>query len=173
MAHIMLDLETFGTKPGSVIRSVGAVVFNPKGEGTGGEFYANVDLLSCVEAGLTIDPQTVKWWNEQTPEARKGLTYNPRQLKDAAERFNDWWKKNDGLEVWAQGSNFDPIVWAAACEAVGVEVPWRYSNARDTRTAYFVGGIDVASIPRPGVYHNALDDAKHQAYCVQLAFKAN
>lgn len=59
--HCMLDLETFGTKPGSVIRSIGAVMFDLDGR-TGPEFYRNIDEESCVKAGLTYDPSTVSWW---------------------------------------------------------------------------------------------------------------
>ena len=34
MSDVMLDLETWGTRPGCAIRSIGACVFNPNGEGT-------------------------------------------------------------------------------------------------------------------------------------------
>lgn len=42
MNNVMLDLETFGTQPGSVIRSIGAVVFDPFSDKLGKEFYVNM-----------------------------------------------------------------------------------------------------------------------------------
>jgi hypothetical protein len=65
--HVMLDLETWGTSPGSALRSVGAVTFSPYGEPgfTEAAFYANIDRHSCVLAGMTIDPAIVDWWSRQ------------------------------------------------------------------------------------------------------------
>ena len=48
--HAMLDLETWGTKPGSAIRSIGAALFTLDGN-IGGTFYCNVDEQSCLDIG--------------------------------------------------------------------------------------------------------------------------
>jgi hypothetical protein len=166
--EIMLDLETFGTKPGCALRSIGAVVFDFDGK-LGAEFYANIDKQSCLDAGLFVDPQTEAWWAQQSKEAQDSLLVDPVPLKDAATRFNKWWLENRGLRVWSQGGNFDEPLWTAACAAVGVTVPWKFFNSRDTRTAYDLFALDTRTVSRAGTYHNALDDAKHQARCVALA----
>jgi hypothetical protein len=171
MNHVMLDLETFGTKPGSVLRSIGAVTFNLEGQ-IGAEFYRNIDEASCIFRGLTKDPATVKWWSQQSPEAQAALLVDPRPLDDVVYAFHSWFRQHKGIKVWAQGSNFDPILWeAAAATGSGANtVPWKFYNTRDTRTAYEIGNFDPASIPRAGTYHNALDDCKHQVKCVAAAF---
>jgi hypothetical protein len=170
MNHIMLDLETFGTKPGSVIRSIGAVVFCLDGS-MGPEFYHNIDEGSCVAAGLTKDPATVKWWSQQSKEAQDSLLVDPRPLPWVVADFHGWFIANGGSQgrVWAQGANFDPALWEAAAVAVKNPVPWKFWNARDTRTVYDIANLNTASIPRAGTYHNALDDAKHQVRCVAKA----
>jgi hypothetical protein len=168
MKHIMLDLETFGTKPGSVIRSIGAVAFESDGT-MGSEFYANIDQKSCADAGLTVDVATAQWWSKQSKEARDALLVDPKSLNFVVADFHGWFIANAGIYVWAQGANFDPPLWEAAALAVGKHVPWFFWNVRDTRTAYTIGNLNPASILRTGTYHNALDDAKHQVRCVAAA----
>lgn len=169
----MFDLETFGTQPGSVIRSIGAVYFDPQGAEAPRHltFYANIDRKSCEDAGLTVDPETEAWWAKQSPEAQKALLQNCRPLAEVAREFHDWFNRHIGWQIWCQGANFDAVLWEAAVRAVGLSAPWKFYNVRDTRTVYEAFGFDTKSVQRIGTYHNALDDARHQAVCVQKAFR--
>jgi hypothetical protein len=169
MNHVMLDLETFGTKPGSVIRSIGAVMFDPFTGSTGSEFYRNVDKQSCIDAGLTVDASTERWWSQQSKEAQDSLLVDPKPLAEVVRDFNKWFIVNSGAQVWSQGSNFDGVLWEFACAAVKQRVPWKFYDTRDTRTVYDIFGLNSSSVSRAGTYHNALDDAKHQARCVAVA----
>jgi hypothetical protein len=178
MAHVMMDLETLGKKPGKIVLSIGAAVFNPDAEFVDGmnsntTFYRNINVMSSFLAGLTFDEETLKWWLKQPFPAQQALIPNPHPLQDVIQDFNAWFKVNDGVEIWAQGPSFDVTIWEAACAAVDLDVPWEFSNVRDCRTAYFFGNIDHHNPPigRVGIYHNALDDSIFQARLVQLAFK--
>lgn len=171
MTHIMLDLETFGTKPGSVIRSVGAAAFSPFGEDVTATFYANISEESAVAAGLTKDPRTVAWWAEQDAEAQAALLDNQRDIIETMAAFAVWFLEVGGEQVWAQGATFDPVLWEAAAAAVNIRVPWKFWNVRDTRTIYEVSSLITSDIPRNGTYHNALDDAVYQVACVQAAYR--
>lgn len=166
----MLDLETFGTTPGSVLRSVGAVVFDLSGQ-MGPEFYYNIDKQSCLDVGLTVDANTEAWWSQQSKEAQDALLVDPRPLPWVVADFHGWFLANKGVTVWAQGANFDPAMWEAAADAVGNKVPWKFWNVRDTRTVYDVANMNPTLVKRTGTYHNALDDAKHQVRCVAIAVK--
>jgi hypothetical protein len=168
--HVMLDLETFGTAPGSVIRSIGAVVFNPHDGRLGDEFYCNVDEKSCTDLGLTKDPDTVAWWEKNSKEARDSLLVDPLDVKIANERFCNFFKKAEGVYLWSQGANFDEPLYAWVLRATGHRQPWKFHNARDTRTAYHMAGFNPFTVKRAGTYHNALDDAKHQVVCVARAY---
>ena len=81
----MLDIEALGSKPGSVILSIGAVKF------AGGkilhEFYRRIDPQSCIDAGLKIDVDTVMWWMKQSKEARDALGTGTMPLTDALDGF--------------------------------------------------------------------------------------
>lgn len=171
MSNVQLDLETFGTKPGSVIRSIGACEFDPHGEGIGETFYANICDKSCEAVGLVKDADTVSWWSKQTKQAQDSLTFDQRPLEDVVKDFHIWFRKVRGIFVWSQGANFDQPLWEAAACAVGQTVPWKFWNSRCTRTAYDIGSFDPRSIRRSGVAHNALNDAIHQSHCVQAAYR--
>lgn len=172
MTHVTMDLETFGTRPGSVLRSIGAVVFDPNGKGHGDGFYANIERKSCETLGLTVDPATEKWWSEQSRDAEWQLEGNQKPLPEVVNSFSDWFVRVGGEYVWCQGANFDSVLWEAAVIASGRKVaPWKFWNVRDTRTIYHMAKFNEKTLKRDGTYHNALDDAKHQVLCVQAAMR--
>lgn len=170
MQHIMLDLETWGTKPGCALRSIGAVAFNLH-SAIGDEFYLNIEEASCLSLGLEKEISTVEWWAKQSPEAQAALLTSPHPLGAAVRAFHEWFRGQAGEFVWSHGGNFDEPIWNAAARVVGERVPWKFWNARCTRTAYALAKFDPRSLPREGTYHNALDDAKYQARCVQAAMR--
>lgn len=163
MNNIMVDLETLGTKPGSVIVSIGAVKFG-KG-GLGEEFYGVVDLESCQKCGLTIDPGTVQWWMQQSDEARKVFSETNDSLFNVLSAFTRFIGTSNEAKrkakVWGNGADFDNVLLAEAYKAVNLDAPWMFYNNRCYRTLKnLFPGVELE---RQGVYHNALDDAKTQA----------
>lgn len=164
MQDVMFDLETFGTVPGSALRSVGAVFFDLDGN-LGAEFYANIDQASCEAAGLKVDPKTVAWWAQQEKAAQEALLVDPKPLSEVASSFNAFWMKNRGMRVWCQGAAFDAPLWEAAVK----RVPWKFWDILDTRTLYHLNSFDPRTVKRAGTYHNALDDSKYQVACVAAA----
>lgn len=167
--HVMLDLETLGTKPGCVIRSIGAVAFDPAAEILGAAFYANLDRASCAAAGLTVDPDTEAWWARQSPQARARLEPDQRPLGEALDGFDAFWRQANALQIWGHGASFDAPILEAAYRALGRRTPWSYANCRDTRTLYELA--DVAPDRADGLHHDALDDAKTQARAVQAGWR--
>lgn len=172
MNNVMLDLETWGTQPGSAIRSIGAVMFEPTSTEIGADkFYQNILDESCVGVGLTRDAGTEAWWAKpEQRRAQESLSVDPRPIAEVIDGFNTWWQKNRGIFVWSQGSNFDSVLWEAVAKACGKRVPWRFYDTRDTRTAYDMAGFNSRAVRRVGTYHNALADAEHQALCVQRSY---
>ena len=166
MRHTMLDLETLGTRPGSVIRSIAAVEFEFNGK-IGETFYRNIDLRSCEDAGLIIDPDTAAWWSQQSKEAQKQLLVDQQKLVDVVLAFGRWF--NHDAYLWAHGAAFDPVLWQAATEAVGEGIPWKFWNVRDTRTVFDLRRFDPRDISRDTLPHSALDDARWQIECLWAA----
>lgn len=176
--HVMLDLETWGTAPGCALRSIGACTFDPYvtdgipmfEDGGMSAFYANIDRQSCEDYGLTIDPKTEEWWARQSQAARDALLTDPQAVESVVVEFHAWWRRVGAQFVWSNGANFDEPIWCAVSRLMGLSVPWKFWNVRDTRTIWDVAGIDPKNVPRDGVAHNAYADARHQAKCVTLAY---
>lgn len=174
MMDIMLDIETLGLKPGSIVVSVGAVSFDRSTGKMGSEFYSVIDINDSEQKGLTIEAGTAGWWLNQSEDARKVFSDETMRAASSLEavsaEFQSWGMGQNmpRAHVWAQG-DMDFQVWGAAMDAVSVVRPWAFWKQKDTRTAYEICGFDAKSVERDGVYHNALDDAKHQVRCLHLA----
>lgn len=177
---VMLDIETLGTKPGCVVLSVGAVAFDPMGvvAPDSPKFSSVISVVSSIECGLTIEPETALWWAGQSNDAKKQVYTGQEFLPSAANRFIDWYQKHSPEvgSIWAQGADFDMPVWGAAMAAALAVEPWPYWAKRDTRTLFDVAerlvGFDRKALAFEGTPHVALDDAVHQARNVQAAFRA-
>lgn len=170
----MVDCETLGTRPGCVILSIGACVFDPNGEGTGAEFYQNIDPKSGEAAGLYIDPNTVEWWSRQSEAARAALLVDQMPLKDALWSFASWFQTMGGERIWSHGANFDQPILEAAFVACGFAgAPWSFWLSRCSRTLLDIAQVDTraGASNRKGTHHKAIDDAKFQARCVQAGIK--
>lgn len=165
--NLMLDLETWGTRAGCAIRSIGAVFFDWD-KPLGPTYYANVDDESCVALGLTVDPVVVAWWGEQTPEAKTALDTNRMPITDALAGLLGFFEQSDEpgeVCVWSHGATFDIPITDYAMHEAGLRTPWKFQNNRDTRTLISLAGdLGITWEPeRIGVRHHALDDAKTRA----------
>lgn len=179
MTHIMLDLETLGTKPGCVIASVGACAFDMDGVEPNGyrSFYNKVDIRSSLSRMLTIDAGTVAWWMAQSAEARE--IFNSSEclsLEQTLYDFVDWCSlANEPEKV---PNDRGPIL-QEAYDRWGNHhgdfipryhgTPWKFYNVRDTRTLYALAEVSPDRVK--GTHHNALDDAKAQALAVIEGYK--
>ena len=156
--QVMLDLETMSQRSNASIASIGAVKFDTTG--ILDEFYTTVNIKTCKDVGLRIDKETVQWWMEQSKEARDMLKIGNVSIQEALDLFSDWFGRKS-LQVWGNGATFDNVIMESAYIATEKTVPWKWWDNRCYRTVKSL--IVVPEDERQGVYHNALDDAKHQA----------
>lgn len=164
---VMVDLETLGKGPGCAILSIGAVAFNPITGLMGAGFYTVVSTASCRALGLREDADTVSWWGQQSPDARRVLAEaeaSATTVADGLDAFGDYlklWGGPRSVRVWGNGADFDNAILASLYHRVGKDQPWAFWNSRCFRT---LKNLRLAPEPdRAGVHHNALDDARHQA----------
>lgn len=168
MTHIMLDIETLGTRPGAVVLSVAMVRFSDEAHTS-----LRLDRAEQVALGLVEDPQTVAWWAQQSPEAQAEAFGPGVPLRAALEHIAAWiaWAAPGGdALIWCHGATFDCPLLGAVYERAGMAPPWHYAAVRDTRTLYDLAGVNVKSteysVPPP---HVALNDALAQTRAANAA----
>jgi len=167
MNHVMIDLETLGTQPGSVILSIGAVLFDPAkpvGECLGEDFYRVVSKESSLDYAMSVSEDTLAWWMEQSVEAWKVLIEaeeGGEDMKTALTQLASFIPA--GAKVWSNGANFDQPLLDVAYDRCATPLPWKYWNSRCYRTVVALHQNEKDIRPATVCAHNALEDAKWQA----------
>lgn len=176
MKDVMVDLETVGRRAGCGILSIGAVAFDPTTGELGPEHYTVVKLASCEKFALHSDPDTLAWWEKQSPEAQKVLKQaraarGNKTLDKALMEFNKYLAQfgPKAVRVWGNGSDFDNAILINCYAATELTAGWDFWNNRCFRTLKNLA--PSVKVERAGVYHNALDDAKTQALHALKIFK--
>ena len=162
--HLMCDLETMGVSPSTIILTLGAVHFNPWGNGYGDKIYFRISIDDQDALGRTIDQSTLDWWAKQD-SAIMEEAFSPDDripLVDAIEQFHKFaW----GCKCfWSHGATFDLVILENIYRQLGKPLPWNFWQLRDTRSVFDLG-LDP-EMPQ-GSKHNALEDAIRQAVGVQ------
>lgn len=164
----MIDLETLDILPTAKIVSIGAVIFDPRYNAMGGEFYEELDFKA--QTNRTSSADTIAWWKKQSVEARKSLkgTADLKATLEALATFLPY-----KCRVWGNGPTFDIVILEDAYRSFNMQIPWDFWNIRDMRTIK-----DIYENERGGfgwsnktVAHNALLDAIDQAKNVNKYWK--
>jgi exodeoxyribonuclease VIII len=169
----MIDIETLGTGPDAALLSLGAVKFNPSGDGVIDAFYIRIDAASCEQFGLSIDAKTVAWWmSGDRRAARDALdATDPVDLPSALDGFAAWLGP-DSMPVWGNGATFDNVIVRSAYDAIGMECPWKFWHDRCFRTyknlAKHIAPPKALMPADSAVPHHALFDAHLQALHMQV-----
>jgi hypothetical protein len=162
--HMMVDLETMAVSPNAVVLTLGAVHFNPYGNGYSDKLYLRFDLDDQDKLGREIDPNTLEWWAKQDPKVMEEA-FSPDDripLVDAMEQFHKFaW---GCTAFWAHGSLFDIAILENIYRQLVRTPPWQYWQIRDTRTLFDLGwDPDMPQASK----HDALQDAIRQSVGVQ------
>lgn len=172
LKNVMLDFETLGTVADAVIMSIGAVKFDlESGEIDDAGFYASISIESNLELKRRISEDTLIWWLKQGSAAQGVFHESKQTLRTALEDLADW-IGDPSCIVWSNGGDFDIPMAAHAFTQVGLEVPWKFWNARCFRTYKNLPGAKSIRSPVTGVKHNALSDAHQQVVTLQAIHKA-
>lgn len=168
--HGMIDLETIDVTPSAIVLSIGGVKFDPNGDKIYDGFHYRVDVDAQEQKGRTSSPDTLEWWGKQDnavieaafgDEDRVSVEFMLDELKKWAVGVD---------KMWAQGVAFDMPIIEDLCRQNNKPYPWAFWNVRDSRTLFGIMPKD----PRKQFKfdaHNALEDCKVQAQCVQYTLK--
>lgn len=163
MKDIMIDVETLGTTPNSVILNIAAVCFDRENGVIGSHLVLSVHPN---QNNRRICKKTLRWWFDQPTLLRVDAFCGRDELRDSLAALAAF---IDDETVWSQGIDFDFGILDHAYRQCGMQSPWQYNAKRDTRTVYDVCGFDPKTIERKGDHHDALSDCYHQIKCVVAA----
>lgn len=171
--HIVLDLETMGTKQDAAIIEIGMVIFDHTGSDGSAHVYKDVSLSISLESAMkyggTTDGGTITWWMDpDRSEARDNWALSAklastRALNDVACLIRDYSTIQPLPLIWGNGVNFDNAILKSAYERLDVKVPWGYRQDADFRTLKLLYKDVVPEPAFVGTPHIALDDARHEA----------
>lgn len=176
--HIMIDIETLGTKPGSVIFSIGACRFTEQDRDEVKVY--DIDLQSCENIGLTFDAATVDWWLQtvRTIPEMSSLTGNHRitiqkalvELSCHIDRVGHpiGILPEDRIEpiIWAMPAHFDIVLLESAYRKANLRIPWEHRKVRCARTLFEFFGVNKEDF-RTGKKHTVTSDVQTQIAAVQ------
>lgn len=166
--HLMVDMETMAVSPSAVILTLGAVTFNPYGNGYNDKIYFKINLDDQDALGREIDPNTLEWWSKQDPAImEEAFSENDRiPLVEAVDRFHKFAWGCDAF--WSHGATFDLVILENVYKQLGKTPPWNFWQLRDTRTLFDLG--HASDMPQNSK-HDALQDAIRQSVGVQNIYR--
>lgn len=176
MNHLMIDIETLGTQPNAPIIAIGAVFFDPDTGELGAELDTHISLITAMK-NRPADPNTLRFWMNQSDEARHAMTSGDKPLDAAlstlANMIRQHTDPDQRLKVWANGPSFDLTILKHAYHQYNMNAPWPYNADRDVRTICDLAApnIDRNEFTFNGEPHCALDDAKHQVKYVSAMWQ--
>lgn len=183
--HVMIDTETLGRTPGSVVRSVAAVEFDPQTGETGRQKVWKIDLTDSIRYGFKVESSTLKWWMMQSEEARREFVEGAEiPLEDFLEDFMQFIAATDegnDFTLWCLQLDFDVAMLRSMYSWYNLNVyrcdeevlPWNFRKVRDVRP--YMDALDSAGLLPPKVAnrHTPLADCLAQINYVHLVEKNN
>lgn len=180
---VSIDLETAGLGTNAPIIAIGAVRFVPQHcnqilHGDNHEFHCAVNLVGQPP----IDPSTFYWWLEQSKQAQVAAleSKDGLSLGNALRALWQWLqadtqvighKSNFTGKLWIRGDR-DAVWLEEAYKREGIKLPYTFRNVQDQRTMVeFAEERGMIMPHRSGVAHDALEDARYQAECLQMIFE--
>jgi hypothetical protein len=172
----MLDLETLSTSSRAAILQAGWVVFDPDATAEVSlRREVNVDVDSCLRLGGEVSDGTIRWWlSDRTSAAAKMSVSAPGvSVESMLTALTVDYQQFNCKAVWSHGATFDIPILQHYYERVSThaETPWKFWDARDTRTLQALAARLGFTKPKGETAHSALADALAQAYDTQAAWR--
>lgn len=138
--QIMMDMETLGTTPHSVILTIGLMAWYPYDKYRRRDTLLVLPDTTAQEAeGRKVDFRTISWWMKQSDEAKEEAFTTDGRIHPASARstISDFFRRHEDAEnVWCRGSDFDgPLL----VDFLGSK-PFPYWKIADMRTAIKLAG---------------------------------
>lgn len=166
--YAMIDLETLGVCPTSIVLTVGVIIFNNRYEILDRKFWV-LDKKEQLEMKRTYCQGTIDFWKRQPKEAKTQFQNPSIKLSDFKKEFSDYIKKFNIKLIWSTAPVLD-IGCLQTLYGDGDYLPWKYDMVRDVRTIrdYMK---DWPERDSSNYHHDCLDDCEYQILCLQKSIR--
>lgn len=178
---IMVDNETLGVDPKSIVLQTAMVAFDLDdglrlSDGFDLDLKYNLPVDAQQRMMRTIDMTTLSWWLKQSDEARNrvntfeyGDTERLRKLLVAMNEFvafrRQYCIESGGrFEIWSRGS-MDMNQLDSLFRWFNIRPEWKYNEVMDLRTAMNIHGVDNVEPRKDHIAHDCLSDCYYQIKC--------
>jgi len=169
MIHYMIDIETLATTPDAHVLAIALVKFDQ--DTILKKLVLYPDDHEQVLLNRKVDFSTLCFWLKFTRILEEIQDQPKSSLRKCLYQIV-WFMSEEPKEenmVWAKSPSFDLTILKNLFGAGNL--PWKFSNEHDVRTAYFKLKQYSITILRPTNPHDPLEDATTQALNVQNYLK--
>lgn len=180
--HLVLDIETMARGPEAVVMAVGyAILDMESGQGEVVQSgYCLLDVEDQLLRGRTLDSETLKWWDDQSLEARMivfperfgaiGRETTRLPIEGFSIFLGTLWVSHECELVWGYGAAFDITIVESLLNTFGFAAPWSFRQQACLRTLSH--STDLSLRPKPEIPHHPEHDAVAQAQWLKLMLGA-
>lgn len=197
---VVIDIETLGTTPDSIIVDLSAVWFNPNERNDHQDlmnqsFNVKFSVSQQKKLGFNVSKGTLDWWKNQDKKAQKMImpAKYDHKISEGFDAFKLWctengiYRKKDVQWFSRGGTVFDfPIienkfVYITNQEVYNDYTPWFFWTVNDVRTVIRTATLDFSKTEldvsdaldmESITLHNSIDDCILEAAQLQLVFNA-
>jgi 3'-5' exoribonuclease Rv2179c-like domain len=161
----MVDLETLGSGPTSVVVQIGIVAFDLFTGEAKADTLININPTSELSYRFTVDGDTIIWWMEQAALGRCTWASGGLDSMNAWDMYcafiKTWGNKN--CRVWSH-STFDAPIITHHLNTLRIQQPVHYNRYVDLRTISMLakGLLSIPKSQRPEGRHDARTDCLYQ-----------
>lgn len=155
--HVMIDLETLGTKVATNALSLGICLFDKSG------IYRSEEYFFQYDPRRQVSFDTLMWWAKQ-PGFSTLLEMSKTKGKPHGQICNEIKEILPAKHyIWSNGANFDVPILESMFNQNNIPIPWPYWDVRCYRTL-------KATFPQ--IENGLINKSKHDALC-DAEFQAN
>lgn len=166
----MIDIETLGTGPKSIIVSIGLQKFNHNGL-VDSPLFLPLEIDEQIRLGCDGTQGTLLWWMAPGMEKAREKNFCSERLR-LPDAYGQMIRYLSSVEVfWANGPQFDYVILEYLMRMMGAPAPWKYNSLRDMRTLREEAGMPYDWVPTgwAGTAHDPVDDCLFQIMVVNEA----
>jgi len=151
---LILDIETLSLRPNAIITEIGVIAFNRADFAPIDQIVIRPGFYPQIESGRHLCNDTVQFHRRNKTLPMEVTDEDPTVSIALLLAFV---RKHHPQNIWIQGPDFDAPILQSFHQQNSAELPWKYWQVQDSRTAWKLAFPGIKHDPRP---HSAIGDCE-------------